>query len=51
MKPLTYRYALRITGNHWDAEDLTQDVLIKLNQYSNRTFRDPDGNMFSVSSD
>jgi RNA polymerase sigma factor (sigma-70 family) len=29
-KPIIYQYSLHITGNRWDAEDLTQETLIKL---------------------
>jgi RNA polymerase sigma factor (sigma-70 family) len=29
-KPLVFQYSLHITGNHWDAEDLTQETMVKL---------------------
>ncbi|MCQ6563286.1 RNA polymerase sigma factor [Paenibacillus mendelii] len=29
-KPIIYRYSLQLTGDAWDADDLTQDVLIKI---------------------
>jgi RNA polymerase sigma factor (sigma-70 family) len=29
-KPILYQYSMRITGNRWDAEDLTQDAWLKL---------------------
>ncbi|RED59371.1 RNA polymerase sigma factor [Cohnella lupini] len=29
-KPIIYQYCMRITGNRWDAEDLTQETLLKL---------------------
>lgn len=29
-KPILLQYSMRITGNHWDAEDLTQEAWLKL---------------------
>ncbi|RKP54487.1 sigma-70 family RNA polymerase sigma factor [Cohnella endophytica] len=29
-KPILFQYSIRITGNRWDAEDLTQEAMIKL---------------------
>lgn len=29
-KPILFQYSMRITGNRWDAEDLTQDAIVKL---------------------
>jgi DNA-directed RNA polymerase specialized sigma24 family protein len=30
IKQRIYRYSLKITSNRWEAEDLTQDVLLKV---------------------
>ncbi|WEK54448.1 MAG: RNA polymerase sigma factor [Candidatus Cohnella colombiensis] len=31
-KPILHQYSMHLTRNHWDAEDLTQDAWLKLNE-------------------